>query len=842
MINIQSNVKQLKNTKYWDELLKGDAVKLPYTKYEETDHHEIKYCFRSINENTTNKLWHMLSCSKYQLHAMLTLCLFYTLHIYTDHNDMILGISHETIEGDNNKKIQIIPIRFCIDEKLSFQEQILQLADIVKQTAKMQCLQFDEIKNYLHVNYNVKLENLYNVISICNTKDNPELLDKKDTDMPIYFIKEGESLVCKLFYIADKYQINSIENYLNTLLHLIDYITFNIDSSFLDYIKAFNQTELSKYKIINETRFPYLENMNIPQLLNLQKNNTRIAIECDYSSLSYAELFKKSNQIAGLLLEKGVKKGAIIGILLPRSIDYIPIIIGVLRIGAVCLPLDIDFPMERNNMIIEDSNADLLLTCDSYISNMNLQYQVIYLDKHNLEGYTFDIDKCIQCNPNNPAYIIYTSGSTGKSKGVILTHRGIVNQIFIKIKELELSKDDVFSHNFSFNVVASIWLNFAPLYLGAKIIVQPKQMLKNPYELMSSVNNTSVTVLSVVPSVLNSYLNMIESGVEKFNFKNLKLILVTGEKLGNYYVNQFFRHYDINLVNAYGQSECSDDTLHYSFMHHSNHFRIPIGKPANNTRVYVFGKNMLLKPEMAIGELYIAGDGTSLGYINRPELTHSIWVENPLVKGELLYNTKDMVRLWWDGNMEFLGRRDNQVKIKGNRVELDDIGLLISEYPKVDKAVVVDRVDNSGQNVLCAFVTSSIKLDQKDIFKYLSAKAPKYMIPNHIIQIDDIPETPNGKADRIKLQSYLIPYSKEYINSDDNKSIKVFLVDLWKDLLDIDVMNEGDNFFQLGGDSMLMIKMFDILDLKYPGKIKIGDLFIYTNILKLSEFLEEKVK
>jgi amino acid adenylation domain-containing protein len=382
--------------------------------------------------------------------------------------------------------------------------------------------------------------------------------------------------------------------------------------------------------------------------------------------LTFSDLNGRANRLAmWLKSECGLLAGDIAAICMNRSPDIIIAIISVLKAGAACLTIDLKNPGERIRMILADSCVKVVLTAKAWNNSTGMEFQVgmkvktVEIDGEALEP----CDGASGANPREPAnaaYVIYSSGSTGIPKGVLLRHQGITNHLLAIIKELELVHKDIFCHNLSFSYVVSIWQVFGPLILGTRLLVYPDEVISAPYELFRRVDEDNVTILEIVPSFLNSYLQLLEAGKRRIQLERLRLLILTGEKIQPSLVGKFYRNYDIDLWNAYGQSEYSDDTLYFKIPADREFLVVPIGKPSNNTQVYVLDTNKQLQPIGVSGELYIRGDGLAIGYLNRPELTAEKFDQD-------LWDYQD----YHDKNEKFLRGGLNQW-VSGSVSQLDD--------------------------------------------------------------------------------------------------------------------------------------------------------------------------
>jgi polyketide synthase PksJ len=582
---------------------------------------------------------------------------------------------------------------------------------------------------------------------------------------------------------------------------------------------------------------------------------TRSAAPDSCEFLTYTQFNELTNKLAHMLREAGVKEDSRVVMLFPRSIDMIVAVLGILKAGAACIPLDIAYPEERNSFIIKDSEAGFLLTAKDINLDIEASSPIVHVrfGREKLEPFS-------NKNPENPvkpedlSYIIYTSGSTGNPKGALLHHSGIVNHTYTKIDVLGIGEKDRVANNFSINVIASIWQILAPLFTGASLKLYSEEIEWDPYGQFKQVDADEVTVIEVIPPVLKAYLFMLDEGKESITLKKLRKIALTSEETKPFLVNKFYSNYThIDLVDCYGQTECCDDILHYTIPVDTGTRKVPIGTPSFNTWVIVLNHHNQLQPVGVPGEICASGAGVMYGYWNRPDLSKEKIVPNPLDPDVMMYRTGDIGRWLPNGLMEYLGRLDHQVKIRGNRVELREIENHVLRFPSVREAAVVAREDKEDEKILYAFLVSAAEITASEIRQYLLETLPDYMVPAHFIALKQLPLTPNGKINRKELVKMEIEGSiatgAEY--QPPKNEFETRIKEIWlKLLLDGnkepkgDSIGTNDNFFDLGGHSLLLIKLKSQLEKAFilNREISIIELFNYPTIAHQAQFIRDNLK
>jgi len=616
-------------------------------------------------------------------------------------------------------------------------------------------------------------------------------------------------------------------------------------------------TEAETRQILQEFNTPdiaFQVEQTIVQAIETQVEKTPAnpAVQYESQVLTYRELDDRADRLARELSQHGIQPGSRVALLLPRSVDMIVALLGILKAGAACIPLDPGYPRERNDFIIHDSGAEMVLGPQTVGANCCSPIQdigaiTLTTNPSPTEGRGGGRGER-QFAPTDLAYIIYTSGSTGQPKGALLHHSGIVNHTRTKIGVLGITEADTVANNFSINVIASVWQILAPLFSGARLLVYAEEIEWDPYRQFQQVDADGVTVIEVIPPVLKAFLYVLEEGKENIALKGLRKIALTSEETKPPLVNQFYTHYrHIDLVDCYGQTECCDDVLHYTIPHDTQTQKVPIGRPALNTQVLILNHHRQLQPKGVAGEICVSGAGVGYGYWNRPELSAEKFVKNPINPDIPMYRTGDLGRWLADGRVEYLGRIDHQVKIRGNRIELREIENRLLAFPALREAAVVTRDDREGEKELYAFFVSQAEVTAASLRQFLQKDLPDYMVPAHFVPLEKMPQTANGKIDRKSLGKMEI---KGFIGSGSifkppRSDYEIKIRATWAQLLDRPENDIGiaDNFFDLGGHSLLLIKLKSKLEKHFDLKeeLDIIALFNYPTIALQARAIEERL-
>jgi amino acid adenylation domain-containing protein len=591
----------------------------------------------------------------------------------------------------------------------------------------------------------------------------------------------------------------------------------------------------------NDTAVEYPRDKAIHQLFEEQVERTpdNIALvgpsERKYRTymtyISYRELNQKSNHLAHLLKEKGVKPDAIVGIKVERSIEMIIGIYGILKAGGAYLPIDPGYPGERVKYMLTDSGAAILLTTENTESTERKNH--LHLPP---------------APATSLAYIIYTSGTTGRPKGTAVEHHSLVNRLCWMQKKYPIDEKDTILHKTSFTFDVSVWEIFWWSIVGARVCLLVPGGEKDPGTIVDTVVRNRVTVMHFVPSMLNAFLDYLHEDDNTWRLAGLKQVFCSGEALN---VSQVKRFDDLlsgknstGLANLYGPTEATIDVSYFNCFTQNDLNLIPIGKPIDNIRLYILDQNLHVQPVGIAGELYIAGVGLARGYLNRPGLTAERFLSVSYRSyrsyiSKKIYKTGDLTKRLPDGNIVFLGRIDHQVKIRGFRIELEEIETRLLNNEHIKEAVVLAEENEQDNKSLCAYIVSDDKLNVSELRQYLSLQLPGYMVPSFFKQLDRIPLTANGKVDRKALRSSgtSLDVGVKYVPPQSLTQIKI--AGIWKELLKLEEVGIHDKFFDIGGTSMDVIKINAWIKKEFAKEIPIIVMYKYTTVAALAHFLEQ---
>jgi amino acid adenylation domain-containing protein len=654
----------------------------------------------------------------------------------------------------------------------------------------------------------------------------------------------GSQLSLKIKYNSDRFDAATIARMLGHFQTLLEGIVANPQQR-LGELPLLAQTEQRQLLVEwNDTQTDYPQNQGIHELFEAQVEKTpdAVAVIFEDRQLTYRELNARANQLAFYLQALGIKTEVLVGICLERSLEMVIGILGILKAGGAYVPIDPTYPQERLAFMLADTEVPVLLTQERIRETLPVhQAKVIYLDKD-----WEKIAQQAQANPvsqitsNNSVYVIYTSGSTGTPKGVINTHRGLCNRLFWMQEAYQLTATDRVLQKTPFSFDVSVWEFLWTLLNGASLVVARPGGHQDSAYLVKLIASQQITTLHFVPSMLQVFLE--EPGLEKC--KCLKRVISSGEVLPIEIQKRFFERFDAELYNLYGPTEAAIDVTYWTCQRaqdkeHPSSQIVPIGRPIANTQIYLLDSHEQLVPIGVPGEIHIGGEGLARGYLNRPELTAEKFIPNSFINSKFnqLYKTGDLACFLPDGNIEFLGRLDYQIKMRGFRIELGEIEAVLSKHPDVLACAVVARENYPMNKHLVAYIQAQRQdAITNELSCFLEEKLPKYMIPEVFVILDKFPLTPNGKLDRKALPA---PNGSR-INSEESfvaphNSAEEKIAAIWMDILKVERVGVYDNFFKLGGNSLLAIRVNSRLRQTFELDLPLRTLFEKPTIAGLAE-------
>ena len=660
------------------------------------------------------------------------------------------------------------------------------------------------------------------------------LLESDTTKTPFgldIFLENG---VFRAHYEYDVaiYNENTIASF-NRLFELV--LNESLKKNTIKEINTLPEEDIKLYQITNDTDVEIPEGVTVNQLLEKQvlAHPDKVAVIDNKSQFTYAELNTLANQVAHALIDKGVKANQTVVMLMPRVKEAYAVRQGIVKSGGAFLPIDPKYPDERISYIIEDSKTNYVITTKEVAQEkkelLKMMGKNIFLMEE-MAKYEKKDNPNLKISQSDLCYVIYTSGSTGKPKGVMLSHRNLLNYVLdgknITTAEYRHIGEDCVSCSFaSFSFDASLQEEFVPLTHGYTVVIASEEEIENPMLLAQTLKKHQVVLMFMTPSFVSNLLDIPPFVEALRDFK----VLDMGAEAVPIELCQKLRALGVNaqINNGYGPTET---TITSTYCTVKDEY-MTIGRPAGNTKVFILDKNAHILPINAIGDLTIAGESVGMGYLGNPEKTKAAFIT---LNGMRAYRTGDLARVNGDGNIEFFGRLDNQVKLRGLRVELGEIEKAINSYPGISTAIVIVKNSPEG-DYLVAYYVASTQIDKDDLTSHISKTLTPYMIPKAMMQLEKLPLTANGKVDKKNLPEVQVSEVKKEFKAASNELEKKLLA-LFQKALGNTNIGVDDDFFTMGGTSLSVSKIA-MLALNENLPIAYGDVFEYPTVLKLEEHI-----
>ncbi|HHK1012063.1 TPA: non-ribosomal peptide synthase/polyketide synthase [Pseudomonas aeruginosa] len=648
-------------------------------------------------------------------------------------------------------------------------------------------------------------------------------------DLSLDTYEKGGRLYAALTYATDLFEARTVERMARHWQNLLRGMLENPQAS-VDSLPMLDAEE--RYQLLegwNATAAEYPLQRGVHRLFEeqVERTPTAPALAFGEERLDYAELNRRANRLAHALIERGVGADRLVGVAMERSIEMVVALMAILKAGGAYVPVDPEYPEERQAYMLEDSGVQLLLSQSHLKLPLAQGVQRIDLDQADacLENHA-ENNPGVELNGENLAYVIYTSGSTGKPKGAGNRHSALSNRLCWMQQAYGLGVGDTVLQKTPFSFDVSVWEFFWPLMSGARLVVAAPGDHRDPAKLVALINREGVDTLHFVPSMLQAFLQ----DEDVASCTSLKRIVCSGEALPADAQQQVFAKLpQAGLYNLYGPTEAAIDVTHWTCVEEGKD-AVPIGRPIANLACYILDGNLEPVPVGVLGELYLAGQGLARGYHQRPGLTAERFVASPFVAGERMYRTGDLARYRADGVIEYAGRIDHQVKLRGLRIELGEIEARLLEHPRVREAAVL-AVD--GRQLVGYVVLESEGGDWREaLAAHLATSLPEYMVPAQWLALERMPLSPNGKLDRKALPAPEVSVAQAGYSAPRN-AVERTLAEIWQDLLGVERVGLDDNFFSLGGDSIVSIQV--VSRARQAGlQLSPRDLFQHQNIRSLA--------
>ncbi|WP_340019605.1 amino acid adenylation domain-containing protein [Paenibacillus sp. FSL H3-0457] len=774
---------------------------------------------------------------------------------YTRQDDIIVGSPiegrhHTDVEAVVGMFVNILAMRNQPSSEKTVAEFLQEVKENCLEAYENQEYQFESLIERLHIERDLSRNPLFDTMFILQNMNMEKMkmdglvfspyslktnASKYDIALQAYE-NEGE-IICSIEYSTALFKQKTIERLAKHYCRVVDQLVAAPMQSLgsINFITDAEQRQiLSKFNKQNSQ-----EKLNYMTVLEMFEHKVletphQLAIVNQEGSITYEKLYLNVNKLALKLRKQGVELGSRVGIVMDNSPEVILGILAIWKAGGAYVPIHIHLPEARRKAIMNDSEVSLILTQYKYIHEMQGS-ACIFVEFKDIRDEVPINNQDIQCKTpkDSLAYIVYTSGSSGKPKGVMVEHRGIANTIKWRKEEYLLNRKDTVLNLFNYSFDGFLTSVFTTLVSGASLVLLEDNEVRDMHAIIKSIKIHQITHFISVPTLFASLLqHMSPSDAE-----SLRIITLAGESFDSSIIERSKLLNDtLEIVNEYGPTEISVvATIKRNVSSHDNNV---IGIPIHNTRVTILNNDNQLMPVGVIGEIVLSGEGIAKGYVNEDVLTMNKFQMHPYMS-ELMYRTGDLGRWLEDGSIQYLGRIDQQVKVSGYRIELDEIEKSLLGYNKMTSCAVTVRKNKGGNQYLVAYYTSGEQLDQEEINEYVSKVLPNYMVPKIYVYLEAMPVLYNGKLDKASLPENEELYSSA-IRNDDNTLTETenLLVKMWQEILGEDNIVIHDSFFELGGTSLELVAFQYKIKEVFSSPINITEFFIHSSISKLAKYID----
>lgn len=796
---------------------------------------------------------------------VLFLSLFYTLlYRHTDQKDILIGSpiakrNHKGLEDLLGFFLDTLVLRNEINAGNTFLEVLSTVKSNTLQAFAHRDVPFDVLVKELNPERSAGSNPFFQVMFVYNTESvapdfGEDLIFKKNDlvrlesskfDLTLFVSKKDGLLTASFEYATDLYEESTIDRLLAHLKLLAEGVVKNRNMVISELPMRTPEEAVLFSEISTQNKLPAdMSNAGgIHGAIEVFafKTPNATAISFGNESMTYRELNSKATTIANNLLSFTEGENALVGLCIERSLDMVVGLLAILKSGSAYVPLDPEYPKERLKYIVQDSNATLVLTEDDYVANFeDLGIESISISDERMTGSTTGVI-LPEVNGDDLAYVIYTSGSTGKPKGVPISHQNILNSTQARFAFYEENPR-------AFLLLSSISFDsskagiFWTLCSGGNLVIAKKRLEQDMVAMQEHLLTHKISHLLTLPTLYGLMLEHLSIDA----LGQLRTVIVAGEACP---LQLPERHFDllsdsVALYNEYGPTEATVWCTAHRIQPSDRYKSIPIGQAIEGTKIHLLDSRLRHVPFGAIGEIYISGNGLSKGYLGKPELTKTKFIENPFAADggkQLMYKSGDLGRFRPDGSIAFLGRADSQVKLRGFRIELDEIEETLLTHPQVkDVAVVIKATEQGSVNgILVAYLTSKTTIESQEIKSFLKGLLPKHMVPAQIIVLEDFVKLPNGKVDKNYLETAPMEKSDApLVQSEELTETEDTLIAIWEKILGVNGLAVNDNFFEIGGDSIMTIQV--ISEARKMGMvISPNQLFDYQTIRELAKFVDQ---
>ncbi len=814
-------------------------------------------CTISISESLTRELRELSSAAGATLFMTLLSAFSVLLHRYSGEDDIVIGTpsaGRNQVEVENliGFFINTLPLRIDLANNPTFATLLSRVKQTALEDYEHQDLPFEKLVEELKPErsnrmpfFQVMFQYQHAPRLVADVGDLTFLAEPVESatskfDLSLGAYERDEVLKFQMEYSTDLFDEETIRTMLARFTILLQSIVTHPELSVgqLSIMADAERRQLLVNWNNTDEDFGPFENLQEKFERQVVEKPDATAVVFENQQLTFAELNTRANKLAHYLRKAGVDREAPVAVFLERSLDMIVGLLGVLKAGGAWVPLDVSYPKERVVYVLEDSKARVVLTHEQWRAALpESDCRLVSLDSdwEQIENES-SANPITTATAESAAYVIYTSGSTGKPKGVVGLHGATVNRLEWMYRRYPFAPNEVCCQKTSLSFVDSTWEIFGPLLSGVPLVIFAADVVRDVERFIDALEKSSITRLVLVPSLLRAMVAT-GDGIGR-RLSRLKSWTSSGEALSLALADSFRHHFpDATLLNLYGSSEVAADVTYYEVTH-TTWADIPLGRPIANTQVYILDSNLEPVPVGVTGEIHIGGANVARGYLDRPELTAEKFIPNAFAKspGQRLYKTGDLGRFLKTGDVEYRGRTDHQVKIRGSRIELGEIQSALDAHPDIRASIVLAQDDALGEQKLTAYVLSRGKQPStREIRTFLSKKLPEFMIPASVVVLEDFPKTASGKVDRLSLPK---PADVREDHVAPRNLTEEIVAGLLAEILKVDDISISDDFFELGGHSLLIPQVTARLNEIFAIDLPLRALFDNSRVSELAAAIE----
>ena len=850
-----SDEEREKRLAYWERELKGAQLQTSLLADNEAVPEELNARVQSfpLPSQLVSLVKELARSNKTTLFSCMASVFAVMLGRNTGQNDVVFGTVNANRDGRKSQSVignmtEVLPVNVSLSEKdfLSLAKEIgetvfkgkensgVSISEIANRISAPRGVDGISFPRVLFVDIAAEFKTLQ--LSGVLVSPMPQIAAKTKYDLIVSVDTDEENPTLTFEYDANKYQDARIARLADQYIVLMQSSREVGSVTSLPCLSEAEQDIL--FHQFNKEPSPY--DWNGPLHVLFEKKvlecGDAVALVYEGREVSYADLNDLAEDVATAIVRSGIENSAPVGVASYPCVEMFAAILGIMKAGGSYVPMDPDLPDQRLKYYAETTRMKMLVCVGDNAGrwkDMGIPHVLSFDSIQGMDGKRRDVS--VVPDQEDTAYIIFTSGSTGNPKGVMNTHKGIVNRLLWMQEQFGLEKEErvLFKTSFTFDV--SVWEIFWPLIVGASVVISRRGGNLDPDYLAKLIFEENVTTVHFVPSVLSSFLSFHES----FELNSLRRIICSGDELTTEIRDHVFRKLNVELYNLYGPTEAAIDV---SCWHCTGEEKavIPIGKPIRNCALHVLDVHKHIVPIGAVGELYISGAGLAKGYINNTQLTAEKFIDAPFEGfGNRFYSTGDLARWTEQGVVEFFGRIDNQVKIRGFRVEPDEIAAILLRTLDISEAVVLAKGQGEDKVLAAYCVIDPAKLPPiAEVRALLSKKLPAYMLPAHIVAMESFPRLPSGKIDRKALAQMQVDHERmDDVVAPSSKTEERVLT-IWKELLSNECIGIDDNFFDVGGHSLLVMRLGQRLSKEMNVEVPITSFFQFPTVRSFSAMLE----